>query len=446
MGAVIVFHDVTKERRLKRALAYQASHDALTGLINRREFDNRLHEAVQAARRENANYALLYVDLDQFKLVNDTCGHPAGDRLIRDITGLLQTRVRASDTIARLGGDEFGVLLEHCTLDQARVIAESVRHSVRDYRFVWGSASLSVGASIGVVAIDAQTESAATALSAADIACYSAKEQGRNRIHVYDGGGTATRHREMHWVSQVTRAVDEGRLELFFQPIQPIGKAGRPAQAFAELTVRLRDDSGVLVPPSEFIPAAERYNVMSMIDRWVVQRAVDLLRQHRAAAPLLAVNLSGTSLNDQGFLEYVLGRIDEPAIARGLCFEITETAAVANLQNAIFFMQELRERGCRFSLDDFGCGLSSFMYLKTLPVDFLKIDGQFVANIARDAVDRSMVEAISQVGRALGIATVAECVESAEVLAELEKIGLDFAQGFHVAKPRPVAEFGAAAR
>ena len=439
IGAVIVFHDVTKERRLKRALAYQASHDALTGLINRREFDNRLHEAVQAARQSGAHYALLYVDLDQFKLVNDTCGHPAGDRLIRDITGLLQTRVRASDTIARLGGDEFGVLLENCTLEQAGVIAESVRQAVRDYRFVWGSASLSVGASIGVVEIGTETESAASVLSAADIACYSAKDQGRNRIHLYDGGGTATRHREMHWVAQVTRAVDEGRLDLCFQTIRPIGPSPL-SQPFAELTVRLRDDTGDIVPPSQFIPAAERYNVMSMIDRWVVQRTVDLLREHRGAAPLFAVNLSGTSLNDQGFLDYVLGRIDDDAIARGLCFEITETAAVANLQSASYFMQELRARGCRFSLDDFGSGLSSFRYLKTLPVDFLKIDGDFIANVAQDAVDRSMVEAISQVGRTLGIATVAERVESEAVLAALGRIGIDFAQGFFLSQPLPIAD------
>lgn len=441
IGAVIVFHDVTKERRLKRALAYQASHDALTGLINRREFDNRLHEIVQSARRSEGLHALLYVDLDQFKLVNDTCGHPAGDRLIRDITGLLQTRVRASDTIARLGGDEFGVLLEQCTLEQASTIGESIRQAVRDYRFVWGSAILSVGASIGVVEIGPSTESAAAVLSAADIACYSAKDQGRNRVSVYEGDGGATRHREMHWVAQVTRAVDEGRLELFYQTIRPVGKS-TISQPFCELTVRLRDEHGNLVPPNEFIPAAERYNVMNMIDRWVLQRTVELLRQHRDSSPLFAVNLSGTSLNDQGFLEFVVSHIDDASIARGLCFEITETAAVANLQNAIFFMQELKARGCRFSLDDFGSGLSSFMYLKTLPVDFLKIDGQFVANIANDAVDRSMVEAISQVGRTLGIATIAERVETAEVLVELERIGLDFAQGFHLAMPTPISEYG----
>jgi diguanylate cyclase (GGDEF)-like protein/PAS domain S-box-containing protein len=441
IGAVIVFHDVTKERRLKRALSYQASHDALTGLINRREFDNRLHAAVLSAQRGEGSCALLYIDLDQFKVVNDTCGHQAGDRLLRDVTGLLQTRVRASDTIARLGGDEFGVLLEGCTLEQATRIAEGVRQAIRDYRFMWGSSTLSVGASVGVVQIKSDTQSVASVMSAADIACYAAKDEGRNRIHVYEQDGVSHRHREMHWVARVTRAAEENRLELFFQPIVPVGD--RAAAAFHELTVRLRDDDGQLVPPSEFIPAAERYNVMSVIDRWVVLRAVDLLRARRAAGtalPMLAVNLSGTSLNEQSFAEFVLQNVGDPAIAGALCFEITETAAVTNLSNAIYFMRELKARGCKFSLDDFGTGLSSFMYLKTLPVDFLKIDGQFISQVAQDPVDRSMVEAISKVGRALGIATVAECVESQSVLEELQRIGVDFAQGFFIADPRPIAE------
>ncbi len=409
IGAVIVFHDVTKERRLKRALSYQASHDALTGLINRREFDNRLHAAVQSAQRGEGSYALLYVDLDQFKVVNDTCGHQAGDRLLRDVTALLQTRVRASDTIARLGGDEFGVLLEGCTLEQATRIADGVRQAIREYRFVWGASTLSVGASVGVVQIKADTESVASVMSAADIACYAAKDEGRNRIHVYEQGGESDgamhRQREMHWVARVTRAVEENRLELFFQPIVPLSTPGS-APPFHELTVRLRDDDGQLVLPSEFIPAAERYNVMSIIDRWVVMRAVELLRQRQQRGeplPLLAVNLSGTSLNEQSFAEFVLQNVGEPQIATALCFEITETAAVTSLSNAIYFMRELKGRGCKFALDDFGSGLSSFMYLKTLPVDYLKIDGQFISHIASDAVDRSMVEAISKVGRALGI-------------------------------------------
>ena len=502
IGAVIVFHDVTKERRLKRALSYQASHDALTGLINRREFDNRLHAAVLSAQRGEGNYALLYIDLDQFKVVNDTCGHQAGDRLLRDVTGLLQARVRASDTIARLGGDEFGVLLEGCTVEQSTRIAEGVRQAIRDYRFIWGATTLSVGASVGVVQITAETESVANVMSAADIACYAAKDEGRNRVHLYESDGIShQRHREMHWVARVTRAVEENRLELYFQPIRPIARAGeaRSAErpdtmsglggrpAFHELTVRLRDDDGRLVLPGEFIPAAERYNIMSVIDRWVVQRAIERLkewasqsvstrtldvsslrrapgqdgraggpaalegpwhgaesgavpeaRQARTGLPLLAVNLSGTSLNEQSFIDFVLQQVDDPTLAEALCFEITETAAVTNLSNASFVMRELKARGCKFALDDFGTGLSSFMYLKTLPVDYLKIDGQFISHVADDPVDRSMVEAIGKVGRALGIETVAECVESQAVLDELERLGIDYAQGYYLARPEPI--------
>jgi diguanylate cyclase (GGDEF)-like protein/PAS domain S-box-containing protein len=443
IGAVIVFHDVTKERRLKRALSYQASHDTLTGLINRREFDTRLQAAVTSAQRGEAEYALLYVDLDQFKVVNDTCGHQAGDRLMRDITGLLQTRVRAGDTIARLGGDEFGILLDRCSLAQATRIADSVRQGIHSYRFVFGSETLSVGASIGVVEIKRTTESVASALSAADIACYAAKDAGRNRIHVYDASGVSNRHREMHWVARVTRAAEENRLELFFQPIVAIGSAS--LSSFHELTVQLRSDDGRLVAPSEFIPAAERYNVMPAIDRWVVLQALEKLRSRAAtdpAGPLLAVNLSGTSLNDQTFLEFVLQQASDPALARSLCFEITETAAVTHLSNALYFMRELRARGCKFALDDFGSGVSSFMYLKTLPVDFLKIDGQFISQVAANPIDRSMVEAICKIGKSLGILTVAECVESREVLEQLERIGVDFVQGYYLARPLPVSELG----
>jgi diguanylate cyclase (GGDEF)-like protein/PAS domain S-box-containing protein len=442
IGAVVVFHDVTKERRLKRALAYQASHDALTGLINRREFDNRLHGALLSAQRGEGAYALLYIDLDQFKVVNDTCGHQAGDRLLRDVTGLLQSRVRTSDTIARLGGDEFGVLLEGCTRDQATRIAEGIRQAIRDFRFVWGTSTLSVGASIGIVQISAATENVTSVMSAADIACYAAKDAGRNRIHMYEADGLSTRHREMQWVSRVTRAAEENRFELFYQPIVPLAADAKGPQ-FHELTVRLRDAGGELVPPSEFIPAAERYNVMPVIDRWVVSRAVELLaeRQRRGESlPLLAVNLSGTSLNEQSFVDFVLQSVTHPAIARALCFEITETAAVTSLSNARFLMSELKQRGCKFSLDDFGTGVSSFVYLKTLPVDFLKIDGQFISHVAQDPVNLSMVEAIGRVGRALGIATVAECVETQAVLDELKRIGMDFAQGFYLARPAPIAQ------
>jgi diguanylate cyclase (GGDEF)-like protein/PAS domain S-box-containing protein len=442
IGAVTVFRDVTKERRLKRALSYQAAHDALTGLINRREFDARLQDAVESVRRGEGPHVLLYVDLDQFKVVNDTCGHPAGDRLLRDVTALLQARVRTADTIARLGGDEFGILLENCAVDQAQKVAESIRAGIRDYRFVWNDNAMNIGASIGMVTVAEDTESVASLMSAADIACYAAKDSGRNRVHLYERSEATGRHREMYWVARVTRAVEEGRLALHAQPIRAVnpGTGGQPG-AFHELLVRLRDERGELVAPGEFIPAAERYNVMSAIDRWVVQRAIQLLDELPGGAEgghLLAVNLSGTSLNDPAFIEFLLTSLEAPRIARGLCFEITETAAVANLHQAVYFMGELRSRGCRFALDDFGSGLSSFRYLKTLPVDFLKIDGQFIGQVASDPVDRSMVEAICQVGRTLGIHTIAERVESPEVLASLQQLGVDYAQGWHLGRPQPI--------
>jgi diguanylate cyclase (GGDEF)-like protein/PAS domain S-box-containing protein len=441
IGAVIVVHDVTQERRLKRALSYQATHDALTGLINRREFDVRLRDALIVAQRGERHFSLLYVDLDQFKVVNDTCGHQAGDRLMRDVTSLLRARVRTQDTIARLGGDEFGILLDDTSVAQAGRIADSVRQAIHNYRFIWAGSTLTVGASIGVVEINRNTDSVAAVLSAADIACYAAKESGRNRIHIYDGDGAVDRHRELHWAARLTRAVEENRLELFYQPIVPIAAAG--PMSFHELTVQLRDDDGRLVPAGEFIPAAERYNVMPAIDRWVILRALERLRNAPmgpAASPVLAVNLSGNSLSDQSFLDFVVEHAGAPDVARRLCFEITETAAVTNWSNALYFMKELQQRGCRFALDDFGSGLSSFMYLRTLPVDYLKIDGQFIAQVAANPVDRNMVEAICKIGRSLGIFTVAECVESETVLTELKRIGVDFAQGYYLARPRPIID------
>jgi diguanylate cyclase (GGDEF)-like protein/PAS domain S-box-containing protein len=441
VGAVVVFRDVTKERRLKRALSYQASHDALTGLINRREFDNRLAEALQSAQQDEGPHALLYVDLDQFKVVNDTCGHSAGDRLLRDVTGLLQAHVRAADTIARLGGDEFGILVRSCTAEQGAKIADNIRQAIRDYRFTWEENTTGIGASIGVVEITRESQSAASLLSAADIACYAAKDSGRNRVHLYDSNEVSGRHREMYWVSRVTRAVDEGRLELYFQQITPTSSDSPALPAFYELLVRLREDGGELVLPGEFIPAAERYNMVAAIDRWVVQRAVKALREYATGDEppfLFALNLSGMSLSDRGFLDFVLALTEDPSIARGLCFEITETAVITSMTEAVYFMRELKKRGCRFALDDFGSGLSSFHYLKNLPVDFLKIDGQFIGSVTTDAVDRSMVEAISHVGRTLGIATIAEKVESAEVFAELKRLRVEFAQGYYIAKPASI--------
>ncbi len=445
IGAVMVFHDVSKERRLHRALYYQASHDALTGLINRREFENRLTAAVESVRQDGeSRHALLYLDLDQFKLVNDTCGHPAGDQLLKQITGVLQTRVRAGDTLARLGGDEFGILLQNCEVDQAVRIAETLRQAIRDYRFTWQDGVLGVGVSIGIVEITKETPTVANVMSAADVACYSAKDLGRNRLHLYTPDNVPERHREMHWVSKLTRACDEGRFDLFYQPIVPIRENTHDREHF-ELMLRLRDDTGGLISPTVFIPAAERYNIMPAIDRWVVKTALDRVA-HRTGSGIkpytVAINLSGNSLNDEHFLEFLIAQLSGVNLTAGaICFEITETAAIANLGNVVYFMRELKARGCHFALDDFGSGLSSFMYLKTLPVDYLKIDGQFIESVTRDPVDRSMVEAISQIGKAMGIQTIAERVESQEVLTELGRLGVGFAQGFHIAAPRSISGF-----
>ncbi len=441
-GAVLVVHDVSKERQLRRQLAHHAAHDSLTGLINRREFEARLENALISARR-GAPHVLLYLDLDQFKVVNDTCGHTAGDQLLKQVTSLIRGLVRAADTVSRLGGDEFGVLLENCQLERAIGIADDMRAAIRDYRFVWKDSAFEIGASIGLVEIGENSESIESLLSAADVACYAAKDLGRNRVHVYQQGAAPERHAEMQWVSRITRAIDEDRLELYFQSIVPIGD-NPDRRGHYELLVRMRDENGRMVPPTAFIPAAERYNIMPMVDRWVVTRALEQVMYQLdeagcAGEYTLAINLSGTSLNDDKFVEFVVAAIDRYKPAAGtICFEITETAAISNVGRAVHFMNELKARGCKFSLDDFGSGLSSFSYLQNLPVDFIKIDGNFVRNIATDNVHQCMVDAIHRVGRAMGIRMIAEHVESRVTLEVLEKIGVEFVQGFHIAAPAPV--------
>ncbi|MFU8896889.1 MAG: EAL domain-containing protein [Gammaproteobacteria bacterium] len=444
-GAVLVVHDVSKERQLRRQLAHHAAHDSLTGLINRREFEVRLESALSSARN-GESHVLLYLDLDQFKVVNDTCGHNAGDQLLKQVTTLIRSFVRSADTVSRLGGDEFGVLLENCALDRAIEIADEMRGAIRDYRFVAGEAAFDIGVSIGLVAIREDSESIESLMSAADVACYSAKDLGRNRVHVYQHGAAPERHAEMQWVSRITRAIDEDRLELFFQPIVPIG-ANPDKRGHYELLIRMRDENGRMVPPNAFIPAAERYNIMPMVDRWVITQAL----AHLVCRPddydqgegyTLAINLSGTSLNDDKFLEFVIAAIDEYGpCKRTICFEITETAAIQNLGRAVHFMNELKSRGCEFSLDDFGNGLSSFSYLQNLPVDYIKIDGNFVRNIASNHVHQCMVDAIHRVGKAMGIRMIAEHVESREALELLENIGVEYVQGFHIAAPASVTKF-----
>jgi diguanylate cyclase (GGDEF)-like protein/PAS domain S-box-containing protein len=444
IGAVMVFHDVSQERRLQRALTYQATHDPLTGLINRREFEVRLGEALRAARDSDLlHHVLLYVDLDQFKVVNDTCGHEAGDRLLKQVTSVLQTRIRTTDTLARLGGDEFGVLLHDCTLETAYRIAEGLRQAIRDYRFVWQDRVLKIGVSIGLSEISGESETAATVMSAADVACYSAKDSGRNRVQTYEQGRAPERHREMQWVSRINQACEEDQLVLMCQPIVAI-RAGMDKQRKFELLLRMRDEHGALVQPSEFIPAAERFNLMPAIDRWVVRQACSRLAHRRTDAldrvPFtLSINISGSTLNDEQFLDYILTEIAAADLSPGsLCFELTEAGAMTSLAAATHFITELRRHGCSFALDDFGSGLSSFMFLKNLPVDYLKIDGQFVHNVNHDRIDRSMVEAIVQIGATMGISTIAERVDSARVLARLADLGIQYAQGNYIGSPLPV--------
>ncbi len=446
IGSVMVFHDVSKESRLFRQLSYQASHDTLTGLVNRREFESHLVAAldkVQANHEET--HALLYVDLDQFKVVNDTFGHTAGDALLQQLTGLIQASIRSTDVLARLGGDEFGILLECCDEQRAIEVAESIREAIEGYRFEWLESFTAVRCSIGVVLVTSENADAAGLMSSADVACYSAKDMGRNQIHFYRDSDASMRHEEMKWVSRITSAVEDNRLELFFQPIIGIGKDQQQQRGHYELLLRMRDENGEIVGPDQFIPSAERYNLMSTLDRWVIHEALSELADRSTdgeARYTLAINLSGTSLSEDRFLDFVIDELKKQKLPNGaICFEITETAAISNLSRVVHFMKTLKKLGCKFSLDDFGSGLSSFTYLKNLPVDYLKIDGQFIRDVADDKVDESMVRAIREVGHAMGIETIAERVETRQVLEKLGSIGVEFAQGYYIARPASVATF-----
>ncbi len=425
-------------------LVYQASHDALTGLINRREFEQRLERTLQSAVQQGRDHALCYMDLDQFKVINDTCGHAAGDELLRQLALLLKSHLRERDTLARLGGDEFALLLENCSLDDALEVADLFRTEVQRFRFKWEDRIFAIGMSVGLVAIHQDSSTSASLLSAADAACYVAKDRGRNQIHVYESrDGDLVRHRgEMQWVNRIQRALEEQRLSLAWQEIRRTDGVVEETH-HVELLLRMVDDDGSEILPMAFIPAAERYFIMPALDTWVIEETLRLCQRYLASGLvrrcLFAVNLSGASLKDPAFRNMLLLRLREnPVFGPHLCFEITETAAIGNLSVVNEFIGAMRGFGCSFALDDFGSGLSSFMYLKNLKVDFLKIDGAFVRDIANNPIDRSMVEAIHRIGHQMGLMTVAEYVESDQTLALLRQMGVDLVQGNIIHRPEPL--------
>jgi diguanylate cyclase (GGDEF)-like protein/PAS domain S-box-containing protein len=446
IGYAVVFHDVTHARRLARQLSWQASHDALTGLANRHEFENVMAQLWESARTHKKQHALLYMDLDQFKIVNDTCGHAAGDELLRQLAAIISAKVREGDSLFRLGGDEFAVLLTGCPASRAEAIANEIRESIEEFRFVSQNKAFSLGVSIGLVPITANSVSVAQLLAAADAACYTAKEKGRNRVQVYESSDVefTLREGEMQWLPRINRAIEENRLLLYFQKITNVRDGDLFGDLQYEILLRMQDEHGTIVPPQAFIPAAERYSLMPNIDRWVVRSTLEWVaskpqRLHGVSA--IYINLSGQTLNDEKFLPFVIAQLKQiEGINVQIGFEITETAAIANLSRAMRFMSTLRGLGCSFALDDFGSGMSSFAYLKNLPVDKIKIDGIFVRDMLTDKIDCAMVEAINHIGHVMGMQTVAEYVENEAILYKLKELGVDYAQGFGIHRPEPLRQ------
>jgi diguanylate cyclase (GGDEF)-like protein/PAS domain S-box-containing protein len=451
LGGVLVFHDVTEQRRLSGEMSYRATHDALTGLVNRAEFETRLRRTLDKAHEDSSEHAMLYIDLDQFKLVNDACGHSVGDQLLQQVAKLLREAVRARDTLARLGGDEFAVILEHCMSDQAQRVAQQICDRMEEFRFVHEDRRFRIGTSIGLVPLDSRWANTAAAMQAADTSCYAAKEAGRNRVHVWFDTDQAmrTRHGEMQWATRLEQALDEDRFVLYAQRIEALGEGSTGLHA--EVLIRLLDSDDSLIPPGAFLPAAERFHMATRIDLWVLKRAVRQILAMPDVNTLdtLCINLSGQSVGDRAFHRHAIAALTEAgsAVCRRICLEITETTAVTNMADAAIFIEQVRALGARVALDDFGAGASSFGYLKTLKVDLLKIDGSFIRDVLDDPLDAAAVRCFVDVARVVGVKTVAEFVDRPEVLARVREIGIDYAQGFLLHRPEPIENlFGAAAR
>lgn len=443
-GAVVIFRDVTEIRALSSQLKYYASHDSLTGLINRRQFEQHLDNALRSVRAGiTQQHVVCFLDLDKFKVINDTAGHEAGDEFLKQLSFLLQSLLRRSDILARLGGDEFGILLEDCDIDNALSIAEKIRKEIKSFRFIWSNNLFEVGASIGIATLDHSTANLNELMRNADTACYISKEEGRNRIHLFDPNDEdiLKRQGELQWMQHIKDALVNDNFVLHCQTIMNINDSQKK---HCEILLRLQNKQGEIVPPMSFIPAAERYEIMPDIDKWVITNTIKFLTENINSFQdhVFTINLSGQSLGKKGFGEFVINILNDNKInPKLICFEITETAAIGNLSQAIEFMKSLKAIGCFFALDDFGSGLSSFNYLKNMPVDFIKIDGHFILDICDDKTDLAFVEAINRIGHIMGIQTIAEFVENIDILEKLQNIGVNYAQGYYIDEPKPLTIF-----
>ncbi len=444
IGAVVALHDITEAKKMEQSLTYQATHDQLTGLINRAEFEIRLRQSIERAKTDKLIHVLLYLDLDNFKIINDTCGHIAGDQLLRQITKLLEEKLRRGDTLARLGGDEFGAILEGCPVEQATMISTEICNEIQRFDFIWEAHTFNVGVSIGLVPVDEDAGDVDQLLSLADSSCYAAKDLGKNRVHVYqDNDENVMRKKgEMQWVSRINQALQEDRFELYFQTIVPVNSEDDGLHF--EILLRMVDEHGNLIPPGAFLPAAEHYDLVKILDHWVVRTTFKWLNSHPDYTRQIAscsINLSGNSIGDEHFMHHLKEHFKNCQFpAEKICFEVTETAAIQNLSVASLFIDTIKELGCSFSLDDFGSGMSSFGYLKQLNIDYLKIDGLFVKDIVIDPVDEAMVRSINEVGHMMGLRTVAEYVENDDILSIIKEIGIDYAQGYGLCRPRPIKD------
>ena len=444
LGAVIILRDVTEVRTMEKRLSYQASHDALTGLINRREFEVRLKQTIRNAIAEDLTHSICFLDLDKFKIINDTSGHAAGDEFLKQVSKTIQSLLRQTDVLARLGGDEFAIILDSCSIYQAKNICTQIIKKIKDTRFNWGKNSFEAGASIGIVPITKLTVSVSEVMSSVDAACYEAKDKGRNRVQVFEPNDAEfVKHQlETSWIQKIKTAIDENQFELYFQELKNINPT-HPTPTSIELLIRLNDNGNVISPDS-FIPTAERYNLMPMIDEWVISNTFDFINEYNKKHDSdirVAINLSGQSLSEDSVLNLItkLLRKNKHLKKELICFEITETAAIANMSKAIEFIAQIKLIGCKFSLDDFGSGLSSFSYLKSMAVDNIKIDGVFIRDIHIDPINKIFVESIHNISKIMGIRTTAEYVENEEILNCIKSIGIDYAQGYHISKPVSVA-------